>query len=69
MIIERIWQFWRSMKKTSDPFVLFLVTTAMFFYRSKIPTSVLCRISQRTFTPNLVQIGQVMSEEKIFERQ
>ena len=35
-------------------FNLFLVTAAMFFNRSKIPTRVLCRIPQGTFIPSLV---------------
>ena len=55
-------------KVQSDPYVLFLVMAAMFFDRSKIPTPVLCRISQETFKPSLVQIGQVVSEEKSFEK-
>ena len=41
---------------------------AMFFDRSKIPIPVLCKISQETFIPSLVPIGQVVSQEKIFER-
>ena len=45
-----------------------LVMAAMFFNRSNYPTSVLCRIPQDTFIPSLVPIGQVVSEEKIFER-
>ena len=55
-------------KQLSDPSVLFLVTAAMFFDRSKIPTSVLCRIPQGTFIPNLFPIGLVVSEEKSFEK-
>ena len=55
-------------KLMSDPYVLFLVTVAMFFDRLKIPTSVLCRIPQGTFIPSLVPIGQVESEEKSFEK-
>ena len=54
-------------KLLSDPYVLFLVTANMFFDGSKIPTSVLCTILQGTFIPSLVSIGQVVSEEKIFE--
>ena len=54
-------------KLLSDAFVLFLVTAAMFFDRSKIPTPVLCRIPQGTFIPSLVPINQVVSEENIFE--
>ena len=49
-------------KLLSDPYVLFLVTVAMFFDRIKIPTPVLCRIPQGTFKPGLVSIGQVVSE-------
>ena len=55
-------------KVLSDPYVLFLVTVAMFFKRSKIPTSVLCRIFQETFILSLVQIVQVVSEIKSFEK-
>ena len=36
--------------------------------RSKIQTSVLCRIPKGTFLPSLVPIGEVVSEEKTFER-
>ena len=53
-------------KLLSDPFVLFLVTAAMFFDGSKIPTTVLCTIPQGTFIPSSVPLGQVVSEEKIF---
>ena len=49
-------------------YILFLVTAAIFFNGSKIPTSVLCRKPKETFTPSLVPIGQAVSEEKIFER-
>ena len=51
-------------------YVLFLVTTAMFFDRSKIPSPVVCRIPQGTFITSLVPIAQihVVSAEKIFER-
>ena len=55
-------------KIPSDPYVLFLVTTVIFFNGSKIPTSVLCRIPKGTFMPSFVPIGQVVSEEKLFER-
>ena len=55
-------------KRLSDPCFLLLVTEAMFFDGSKIPTSVLYNIPLETFIPNLVPISQVMSEEKIFER-
>ena len=48
--------------------VLFLVMAVMFFDKTKTPTSILCRIPQRTFKPSLVPIGQVVSEEKIFQR-
>ena len=41
---------------------------AMFFIESKIPTTVLCTIPQGTFILNLVPIGQVVSEEKSFEK-
>ena len=50
-------------KLMSDPYVLFLVMAAMFFDESKIPTSILCRISQETFIPSLVLIGPVVSEK------
>ena len=52
----------------SSPYALFLVKAATFFDGSKIPTSVLCMIHQGTFMPSLVQIGQVVLEEKIFKR-
>ena len=55
-------------KLLSDPYVLFLVTVAMLFDGSKIPTLILCRIPQGTFKLSLVQIGQVVSEEKSFEK-
>ena len=40
----------------------------MFFDESKIPTTVLCMISQGTFIPSLVPIGPVVSEKKSFEK-
>ena len=40
----------------------------MSFDISNIPTSVLCRIPHKTFVPRLIPNGQVMSENKIFER-
>ena len=49
-----------------DPYVVFLVTVAMFVDESKIPTSVLSRIPQGTFIPSLVLISQVVSEKKNF---
>ena len=52
----------------SDPYVLFLVTVAMFFNGSKIPTSVLCRLPQGTFIPIFVPIDQMVSEKKSFEK-
>ena len=55
-------------KLLSDPYVLFLVTMAMFFDVSKILTPVICMIPQRTFIPSFVPIGLVVSEEKNFER-
>ena len=55
-------------KLLSDSYVLFLVTVVMFFDLAKIPTSVLCRIPKRTFIPSLDPIGQVVSEEKSFEK-
>ena len=55
-------------KLLSDPYVQFLVTAAIFFNGTKIPISVLCRISQGKFILSLVQIGQVVSEKKSFEK-
>ena len=55
-------------KLLSDPYVLFLVMAAMFFDVSKILTPILCRIHQGIFVPSLVSTEQIMSEEKIFER-
>ena len=49
-------------------YILFLVKVAMFFDRSKMPISVLCRISQETFTPSLVPIVQVVSGLEVLER-
>ena len=54
-------------KLLSDTYVPFLVTVAMFFDGSKIPTSVLCKIPKGTFIPSLVPIGQVVTEEKILD--
>ena len=51
-------------KLLSDPYVLFVVTAAI----PKIPTSVLYRIPQGTFIPRLDPIGQVVREEKSFEK-
>ena len=53
-------------KLQSDPYVLFLITVAMFFDKTKIPTSVLCRTNQGTFIPSLILMCQVVSEEKSF---
>ena len=55
-------------KLLAHPYVLFSETAAMFFDRTKIPTSILCMVPQGTFIPSLSLIGQVVSEEKIFER-
>ena len=61
--------FWDICKKLlSDPYVLFLVMAAIFFKGTKIPSLVLCRIPQGTFIPSWVSIGQVVSEEKSFEK-
>ena len=57
-----------SEKPLSDPYIIFLVRAYTFFDGSKIFKSVLCKISKGTFIRTLVQIGQVVSEEKIFER-
>ena len=54
-------------KLLSDPYVLFLLT-AMFFNESNIPTSILRRIPQGPLIPSLVPMGQVVSEEKSFEK-
>ena len=37
------------------------------FDGSKIPTSVLCKIHQGTFTPSLTPIDHIMSKKKILE--
>ena len=55
-------------KLLSDPYVLFLVTAAMYFDRSKIPKPALCRIPYGTFITSLVLIGQVMSEKKSLKK-
>ena len=51
-----------------DPYVLFLVTEAMFFDGSNISTLMLCRISKGTFKLSLVAISQAVSEERSFEK-
>ena len=55
-------------KTTVDPYVLFLVTAAMFIDGSKIPRIVLCRIPQGTFIASLNPIGQVVSEKNSLEK-
>ena len=54
-------------KLLSDPYVLFSVTVAMFFERSKIYTSVLCHIPQGISN---IKFGFNWSSksEEIFER-
>ena len=51
----------------SDPYILFLVTAAMFLNRSKIQTVVLCKILKGTAIISFMQIYSVASEEKMFE--
>ena len=46
--------------------VLILVTAAMLFHKTKIPSS-MCRIPLGTFVPSFVSIGKVVSEDNIFE--
>ena len=55
-------------KLLTDLYVLFFVTVAMFFYKSKISTSVLSRIHKETFILSLAIFGPVVSEEKSFEK-
>ena len=55
-------------KLLSDPYVLLLVTAAMFFNRSKISIAILCMIPQETFLRSLGPTDQVVSEEKSFEQ-
>ena len=57
-----------SEKLLSVPYVLFLVMAAMFLTDQKSSHQLLCRIPQETFISSLVSIGQVVSEEKIFEK-
>ena len=57
-----------SGKLLSDPYILFLVMAAMFFDTSKISISVLSKTPKGIFIPSLVPIGQVVSEEMIFEK-
>ena len=55
-------------KLHSDLYVLFLVTAAMFFDGSKIPTSVLWRTLKRTLVLSLVKIYLVLSENWEFRK-
>ena len=52
----------------SDPYVIFLVTAAMFFNGSRIPPLVLFKIPQGTFITTLVYVGHVVSEKNSFRR-
>ena len=55
-------------KLLSDTYVLFLVSSAIFFEGWKLHTQFLLRIPQGRFIPTLVLIGQVVSEDKSFEK-
>ena len=58
--------FWVICKKLqSDPYVLILVTVAMFFHGSKIPKVILCKTPLGTIKPSLKPVSLVVSEEKI----
>ena len=46
-------------KLQSDPYVLFLITSAM----SKIPTVILCRTPEGTIMPSLKPVSPVVSED------
>ena len=53
-------------KRAILPYVLFLVTAAMFVGRMELNEEVLYRILHRCFLPSLAPFGQAVSEEKIF---
>ena len=53
-------------KRAILPYVLFLVTAAMFVGRMELNEEVLYRILHRGFLPSLAPFGQAVSEEKIF---
>ena len=53
-------------KRVILPYVLFLVTAAMFVGRMQLNEEVLLRILHRCFLPSLAPFGQTVSEEKIF---
>ena len=53
-------------KRAILPYVLFLVTVAMFVGRMELNEEVLQRILHRCFLPSLAPFGQAVSEEKIF---
>ena len=49
------------------PYIPFLVTGAMFFKESKIPTLDLLKIPLGTIPPGGQLFGSIVSEEKIFK--
>ena len=53
-------------KRAILPYVLYLVTVAMFVGRMEPNEEVLQRILHRCFLPSLALFGQAVSEEKIF---
>ena len=53
-------------KRAILPYVLFLVTAAMFVGRMELNEEVLKSILHRCFLPSLAPFGQAVSEEKIF---
>jgi hypothetical protein len=53
-------------KRAILPYVLFLVTAAMFVGRMELNEEVLKRILHRCFLPSLAPFDQAVSEEKIF---
>ena len=53
-------------KRAILPYVLFLVTVAIFVGRMEPNEEVLQRILHRCFLPSLAPFGQAVSEEKIF---
>ena len=53
-------------KRAILPYVLFLVTAAMFVGRMELNEEVLLRILHRCFLPSLAPFGQALSEENFF---
>ena len=60
--------FWVICKKLPlDLYVLYLVTVAMLFHRTKIPTVTACKTPEVAILPSFKLVDLVVSEKKIFE--